>query len=99
MGDLVGAERAADAGPLRVGAAAGRVRRDVRCEEGAVDDELTAAGEQVGEADGAVRPLEPVVLVDRRPRHPPALGGHRVAGPGELLLLDQELLAGGLPLL
>ena len=76
-----------------------RVRRDLRPVEGAVDDQLATALEQVGEAQASRRALEPVLLVDRHPRHPPALGRQRVAGAGELLLLDEELLAGGVPLL
>jgi hypothetical protein len=32
-------------------------------------------------------------------RHPAALGGERVARAGELLLLDEEVAARGLPLL
>ena len=64
-------------------------------EEEAVQDQLAAPLEQVEQARGAVRALEPVVLVDRHPRHPPALG-ERVAGTRQLLLLHQQLLAGGL---
>ena len=46
-----------------------------------------------------VGPVELVLLLDGQPRHPPALGGQRVAGAGQLLLLHEQLLARGLPLL
>ena len=44
-------------------------------------------------------PVELVLLLHGQPRHPPALGGQRVAGAGQLLLLHEQLLARGLPLL
>ena len=72
---------------------------DAGLEEGAVDDQLPAAGEQVDEAHRAVRPFEGVVALHLQPRHPAAPGGQRVAGAGQLLLLDQQLEARGLPLL
>ena len=68
-------------------------------EEEAVDDQLAAPVEQVEQARRPVRALEAVVLLDGHPRHPAPLGGERVAGAGELLLLHEQLLAGGLPLL
>ena len=40
----------------------------------------------------AHRALEPVLLVDGHPRHSAALGGQGIAGAGQLLLLDQQLL-------
>src|ERR687885_2425773 len=43
--------------------------------------------------------LEPIVLVDGHPRHAAPLGGERVARACELLLLDEHLGAGGVPLL
>ena len=92
MGDLVGDQRAAGAAALGPAVHAG-------LEEEAVDDQLAAAVEQVEQARRAVRALEAVVLLHRHPRHPPPLGGQRIAGAGQLLLLDQQLLAGGLPLL
>ena len=98
MRHLVGSERAPGARPLGVRAAALGVGRDVRCVEGAVDDQLAAALEQAGEARAPGRAVEPILLVDRHPRHPPALRRHGVAGPGELLLLHQQLLACCLPL-
>src|SRR5208282_2748228 len=42
-------------------------------------------------------PLEFVRLLDGHPRHPPAFGGQRVAGPHEGLLLHEHLLARSLP--
>ena len=55
---------------------------DAGLEEGAVDDQLAAAVEQVEQARLAVGPVERVVLLHRQPRHPPALGGQRVAARG-----------------
>jgi hypothetical protein len=86
MGDLVGHQRAADAGMFGPAGDAG-------LEEGAIDDQLTAAVEQVEQARCALRPVELVVLVHSQPRHPTPLGGQRVTGAGQLLLLDEQLLA------
>jgi hypothetical protein len=58
-----------------------------------------AAVEQLGKARLALGPVELVVLLHGQPRHPPTLGGQRVTGTGQLLLLHQQLLARGLPLL
>ena len=66
-------------------------------EEGAVDDQLTAAVEQVEQARLALRPVELVRLLHGQPRHPPTLGGQRVTGAGQRLLLHEELLARSLP--
>jgi hypothetical protein len=90
--DLVRDHRAA-------GAAVVRPPVDARIHERAVDDELPAAVEQLGQGLRALRSVEPVLPVDREPRHPPALRRERVAGSGELLLLHEQLLAGGVPLL
>jgi hypothetical protein len=68
-------------------------------EKGAIDDELTSAGEQVEQAYPAVGPVELVVLGDGQPRHPSARGGQRVTGAGDVLFLAEQLLARGLPLL
>jgi hypothetical protein len=92
VGDLVGEHGAAAAGV--VGPAV-----DAGLEEGAVDDELAASLEQVEQAQPAVGALELVVLLDGEPGHAAALGGQRVSCPGQRLLLDEQLLAGGLPLL
>ena len=87
MGDLVGSEGAAAAG--MVGPA-----EDAGFEEGAVDDQLTAALEEVEQAHFAVGPIELVLLLDGHPWHPPALGSQRITGAGQLLLLHEQLLAG-----
>jgi hypothetical protein len=92
VGDLIGHQ----------GAAAARVvgpAEHARLEEGAVDDQLATALEQVEQARRALRPVELVLLLHRQPRHPPALCGQRVPGVGQLLLLHEQLLARGLPLL
>src|SRR5215204_2915221 len=97
--DLVGHKGAADAGPLRVPAARLRVRGDVRRVEGAVDDQLAAAVEQVEQAGRAIRAVELVLLLHGHPRHPATRGGERVAGPHVLLLLHEQVLPRGDPLL
>ena len=92
VGDLVGDHRAADA-PV-VGPAV-----HTGIEERAVHDQLLAALEEIEEAGGTGRAVELVGRLDRRPRHPAPLGGHGVAGLGQLLLLDEQAEAGGLPVL
>ena len=92
MGDLVGHHGAAAAGLFGPAMHAG-------LEEGAVDDQLMAAVEQIKQARFALGPVERVRLLHRQPRHPPALGSQRVAGAGHGLLLDEKLLARGFPLL
>src|SRR5271170_3889168 len=69
--DLIGAERAAAAGVLGPAEYPG-------LEEGAIDDQLTAALEQIEQAYRALGSVEPVLLVHSQPRHPPAFGGERV---------------------
>ena len=91
MADLVGPERTADAGMLRPAVHAG-------LEEGAIDDQLTAALEQVEQARFALGPVEHIGLFHGQPRHPPPLGGQRVTRAGHGLLLDEKLLARSLPL-
>ena len=90
MRDLVGHHRAAHAGVLGPAAHA-------RLVEGAVDDQLAAAVEQVGEARLAIRPLEHIVLLHGHPRHPPTLGRQRVTCAGVFLLLHEHPLARRLP--
>src|SRR5260221_3934525 len=90
--DLVGHERATAAAALGPAGYAG-------LEEVAVDDQLTAPVEKVKQARRPVWALKAVILLYGHPRHPAALGGQRVAGAGEHPLLDQQFLAGGLPLL
>jgi hypothetical protein len=70
-----------------------------RLEEGAVDDQLMAAVEQVEQALFALRSLERILLLHGHPWHPPALGGQRVACAGLGLFLHEQLLAGRLPFL
>src|SRR5512132_3268940 len=98
VGDLVGDERAAHARPLRIRAALG-VGGDLGPVEGTVDDQLTAAIEEVEQARHAVGPLELVRLVHGQPWHPPTLGGERVTGAGQLLFLHEQFLARSVPLL
>ena len=72
---------------------------DLRPVEGAVDDQLAAAVEEVGQAGRAIRALEAVVLFDGHPGHPPPLGREGVACAHVLLLLHKQLLASRLPVL
>src|SRR3954453_14661266 len=74
----------------------------LRIEHEVVDDQLTTPLEQVEEADGAVRPVERVVVLDVDHGEIAPLGVDPVAHTGELLLLGQQrgarrepLLAGG----
>jgi len=92
VSDLVGEERAPAAATL--GPA-----RHPGLEEEAVHDQLTAPVEQVEQPDRPDRAVKAEFLLDGQPRHPTALGGQRIARAGQLLLLDQEVLAGGLPVL
>src|SRR5205085_3301180 len=66
-------------------------------EEGAVDDQLPAAFEQVEQAHFALWPLEFVRLRDGHPRHPPALGGQRVTGARQGFFLHEHLPVRRLP--
>ena len=90
VGDLIGYERAPAArmlGPAE----------HPWFEEGAVDDQLTPAFEEVQQAHGAYRSLERVLPLHGHPRHPPAFGGQRVMGPHLGLLLHEQLLTRSLP--
>jgi hypothetical protein len=91
VGDLVGEKGASRAAGLGPAGHAG-------LEEEPVDDQLAAAVEQVDQARRSVRAHERVVLLDGHHRHPPTLGGDRVAGASQLLLLHQQFVASGLPL-
>ena len=64
-----------------------------------VDEQLWATVEELREGPGPVGGLEAVLLLDRHPRKLPALLRQFVATAGELLLLREQLVAGGLPLL
>src|SRR6202040_4115280 len=90
--DLIGAQGAAAAGVLGPAEHSG-------LEEGAIDDQLPAALEQVEQAYLALGSVELVLLVHSQPRHPPEFGGQRVTGAGQGLLLHEELLPRSLPLL
>ena len=90
VGDLIGPKGAAAAGMFGPAEHPG-------LEEGAIDDQLPAALEQVEQANLALGPLEFVRLLDGHPRHPPAFGGQGVAGPHQGLFLHEHLLARSLP--
>ena len=90
--DLIGAQRAAAAG--MVGPA-----EDSRFEEGAIDDQLRAAFEEVDQADPAPGAVELVPRLNGHPGHAPAFGGQCVARTGEGFLLDEQVVARSLPLL
>src|SRR5437867_12087900 len=92
MRDLIGAQGAAAAGVLGPAEHPG-------LEEGAIDDQLPAALEQVEQANLTPGPVELVLLLHRHPRHPSTLGSQRITGAGQGLLLHEELLARSLPLL
>src|SRR5262249_33296893 len=92
VGDLIGTQRAPAAS--MIGPA-----EDTGLEEGAIDNELTAALEQIEQANPTVWPVELVLLLDGHPRHPSALGGQRIASAGQLLLHNKQLLARSFPLL
>ena len=90
VGDLIRPKGAAAAGVLGPAEYPG-------FEEGAVDDQLAPAFEQVEQAHRARRSFERVRLLHGHPRHPPAFGGQRVMGPHVGLLLHKQLLAPSLP--
>src|SRR5260370_476385 len=92
VGNLIGAEGATAASVLGPAEHAG-------LEEGAIDDQLPAAFEQVEQANLALGPVELVLLLHRRPWHPPTLGRKRITGASEGLLLHEHLLPRSLPLL
>src|SRR5580692_8283041 len=89
---LIGAQRASAAGVLGPAEHPG-------LEEGAIEDQLRAALEQVEQADLALGSFELVLLLHRHPRHPPPFSGQRVTGAGESLLLHEELLSRSFPVL
>src|SRR5579859_95121 len=70
-----------------------------RLQEGAIDDQLPAALEQVEQANLTLGSLELILLLDRHPRHPAPPGGERITRAGEGLLFHQKLLPRSLPLL
>ena len=62
-----------------------------------VEDELSAAIEQIDQPRLAVRTLEDVALVDLDHGEPTALGRERVSCARMRLLLAEQLVASGLP--
>src|SRR5580765_2807663 len=90
--DLIGAQGAAATSVLGPAKHSG-------LEEGAIEDQLPTALEQVEQANLTRGTLELVLLLHSQPRHPPALGGQRITGASEGLLLHEELLPRSLPLL
>src|SRR5262249_3050328 len=90
--DLIGAQRAAAARMLGPAEHPG-------LEEGAIDDQLPAAFEQVEKAHATLGPVELVLLLHGHPRHPSTLGGQPITGASQGLLLHEELLTRSLPLL
>jgi hypothetical protein len=71
----------------------------VRIEHEVVDQQLTTALEQAGQASLAVRAPEEVFLVNLDHRQLAPLGIERVSLTGEFLLLRQQLPASGQPLI
>src|SRR6266851_4428675 len=67
--------------------------------EGAAAAGMLGPAEHVEHAHLTFRPFELILLLHGQPRHPATLGGQRVTGAGEGLLLHEELLARCLPLL
>ena len=92
VGDLIGAEGTAAAGVLGPAEHPG-------FKEGAVDDQLAAALEQVKQACLAVGTFKFVRFLDGHPRHPPPFGGQGVPGPHMGLFLHEHLLARHVPCL
>ena len=64
-----------------------------------LDDQLAAAGEEIGQGFAAVGPLEEVVLLDLDPGQLAALAGDFVLGAQMRLLLLEQGAAGGDPFL
>src|SRR5262245_18522194 len=87
MADLVDEHGAAVAASLLVGA-----------EHEVVEEELAPALEQIEPARLAAGTLEDVVLLDPHHRQPAALRRQRIERARQLLLLDEQLVARGLPL-
>ena len=77
------------------GGAAGATVLPLRVEHEVVDDEPGSALEDVDEAHPAVGAVELIVLHDLDHGQVSALGAERVALPGQVLLLCQQLLASG----
>src|SRR5262249_41043960 len=72
---------------------------DAGLEEGAVDNQLTTAFEQVEQVYLTLGPFEFVHLLHRHPRHPSTFGGQRITRTSQGFLLHEETLARCLPFL
>src|SRR5205807_10184011 len=70
----------------------------LRVEHEVVDDQLRTVLEHVDEADRTVRTVEDVVLLDLNHGQVAPLGVERIPPPGQVLLLCEQLLTGGQPL-
>jgi hypothetical protein len=70
----------------------------VGTEHEVVDEQLSAALEQIEQGRLAVRALEDVGLVDENPRQPAAVGGERIACARGFLFPGEQLVASRLPL-
>src|SRR6266542_4318267 len=92
VSDLVGYHGAANAAMLGPAFHAG-------LEEGAVNDQLTAAIEEVEQTRFAIGPVELILLLHGHPRHPPTLGRQRITSAGQLFLHHEQFLPRTLPLL
>src|SRR5215471_4975349 len=92
MPDLIGAQGTATAGVLGPAKHPG-------FEERAIEDQLPAALEQVEQANLTLGTIELVLLFHRHPRHSSTLGGQRITGAGQGLLLHEKLLPRSFPLL
>src|SRR4030095_16293608 len=92
VADLIGAQGATAAGVIWPAEHAG-------LEEGAIEDQLPPAIEQVEQANLTLGPVELVLLLHSHPRHPSTLGGQRISRAGERLLFHAKPLPRSLPLL
>ena len=92
VGHLIRHERTADAGMLRPAVHAW-------FEESAVNDQLTAALEQIEQAHFAFGSVEHVFLFDGLPGHPTPFSCQCIARASERLLLHEETLVRSFPFL
>src|SRR5262249_546292 len=63
-----------------------------------IDDELGTVLEDVDQAQGAVRTVKVVILLDLHHGQVPPLSAQEIPLPGDVLLLRQQILATGQPL-
>src|ERR1700726_3746961 len=97
MGQVTDAVRQERAGRAAL-ILAGEARRRATPHE-VIDDELAAPVEQVEQARRTIRPGEDVVLLDLDHRQGAATGVERVFRPAGFLLLGQQVLTCGQPLI